>query len=25
LLNQYMHMKRVEKTISEYLGSVILK
>ncbi len=25
LLNQYMHMKKVEKTISEYLGSVILK
>lgn len=25
LLNQYMHMKRVEKTISDYLGSVILK
>jgi len=25
LLNQYMHMKKVEKTISDYLGSVILK
>ena len=25
LLNQYMHMKKVEKTISEFLGSVILK
>ena len=25
LLNQYLHMKRVEKTISDYLGSVILK
>ena len=25
LLNKYMHMKKVEKTISEYLGSVILK
>ena len=25
LLNKYMHMKRVEKTISDYLGSVILK
>ena len=25
LLNQYMYMKRVEKTISDYLGSVILK
>jgi len=25
LLNQYMQMKRVEKTISEFLGSVILK
>jgi DNA primase len=25
LLNQYMQMKKVEKTISEYLGSVILK
>ncbi|MDF2431292.1 MAG: hypothetical protein JWP44_923, partial [Mucilaginibacter sp.] len=22
---QYMHMKKVEKTISDYLGSVILK
>jgi DNA primase len=25
LLSQYMHMKKVEKTISDYLGSVILK
>jgi DNA primase len=25
LLNQYMHMKKVEKTISDYLGSVIIK
>jgi len=25
LLNQYMQMKKVEKTISDYLGSVILK
>ena len=25
LLNQYMHMKKVEKTISDFLGSVILK
>jgi DNA primase len=25
LLNQYMRMKKVEKTISDYLGSVILK
>jgi len=25
LMNQYMHMKKVEKTISDYLGSVILK
>ncbi|TSD62955.1 DNA primase [Inquilinus sp. KBS0705] len=25
LLNQYVHMKKVEKTISDYLGSVILK
>ena len=25
LLNQYMQMKRVEKSISDYLGSVILK
>ncbi|TFF38257.1 DNA primase [Mucilaginibacter psychrotolerans] len=25
LLNQYMHMKKVEKSISDYLGSVILK
>lgn len=25
LLNQYMHMKKVEKHISDYLGSVILK
>jgi DNA primase len=25
LLGQYMHMKKVEKTISDYLGSVILK
>jgi DNA primase len=25
LMNQYLHMKRVEKTISDYLGSVILK
>ncbi len=25
LLGQYMHMKKVEKTISEFLGSVILK
>ena len=25
LLNQYMHMKKVEKNISDYLGSVILK
>jgi len=25
LLNQYLHMKKVEKTISDYLGSVILK
>ncbi|MCO5935677.1 DNA primase [Mucilaginibacter sp. RB4R14] len=25
LLNQYMHMKKVEKTISDYLGSVIMK
>jgi DNA primase len=25
LLNQYMHMKRVEKSISDYLGAVILK
>jgi DNA primase len=25
LLNQYMYMKKVEKTISDYLGSVILK
>jgi DNA primase len=25
LLGQYMHMKRVEKTISDFLGSVILK
>jgi len=25
LLNQYIHMKKVEKTISDYLGSVILK
>ena len=25
LLTQYMQMKRVEKSISEYLGSVIIK
>jgi DNA primase len=25
LLNQYMHMKKVEKHISDYLGSVIIK
>ena len=25
LLTQYMHMKKVEKSISDYLGSVILK
>ena len=25
LLSQYIHMKKVEKTISDYLGSVILK
>ena len=25
LLNQYMHMKKVEKSISDYLGSVIIK
>ena len=25
LLSQYMHMKKVEKTISDFLGSVILK
>lgn len=25
LLNKYMHMKKVEKSISDYLGSVILK
>jgi DNA primase len=25
LLSQYMHMKKVEKTISDYLGSVVLK
>ncbi len=25
LLNQYVHMKKVEKNISDYLGSVILK
>jgi DNA primase len=25
LLSKYMHMKKVEKTISDYLGSVILK
>jgi hypothetical protein len=25
LLSQYMQMKKVEKTISDYLGSVILK
>jgi len=25
LMSQYMHMKKVEKTISDYLGSVILK
>ncbi|WP_078347438.1 DNA primase [Mucilaginibacter pedocola] len=25
LLNQYMHLKKVEKSISDYLGSVILK
>jgi DNA primase len=25
LLSQYMHMKKVEKTISDYLGSVIIK
>src|ERR1700744_3530658 len=25
LLNQYVHMKKVEKSISDYLGSVILK
>jgi DNA primase len=25
LLNQYVHMKRVEKSISDYLGSVIIK
>ncbi len=25
LLNQYQHMKKVEKTISDFLGSVILK
>jgi DNA primase len=25
LLNQYMRMKKVEKTISDYLGSVLLK
>jgi DNA primase len=25
LLSQYLHMKKVEKTISDYLGSVILK
>ena len=25
LLNQYVHMKKVEKHISDYLGSVILK
>jgi DNA primase len=25
LMNQYMHMKKVEKSISDYLGSVILK
>ena len=25
LLTQYMRMKKVEKTISDYLGSVILK
>ncbi|MFD0793226.1 DNA primase [Mucilaginibacter litoreus] len=25
ILNQYMHMKKVEKHISDYLGSVILK
>ena len=25
LLSQYMHMKKVEKSISDYLGSVILK
>lgn len=25
VLSQYMHMKRVEKTISDFLGSVILK
>ncbi len=25
LMNQYVHMKRVEKTITDYLGSVIIK
>jgi DNA primase len=25
LMSQYMHMKKVEKTISDYLGSVIIK
>ena len=25
LMTQYMHMKKVEKTISDFLGSVILK
>ena len=25
LMNQYLHMKKVEKSISDFLGSVILK
>jgi DNA primase len=25
LMNQYLHMKKVEKSISDYLGSVIIK